>query len=254
MIPSRSFRTPIALLLALALASAVAQGNPLAPAASTGFEVTFDGSDPAGAMEGILTIGTEGPWTGTLTGSAYELRNDSDAGAVRYHYLLDALGVRVRAGRTAPRHPRRHPARRPGVRAQRPRPAGCPTRRVRARWDRARHLAARLFARGSAWEGELERGTRASSLYAAASATEAYRCSFGLAAGYVPQLEGAGLVVSGVDESGEARIVELRSHPFFLATLFAPQRTSRPHHPHPLSRALVSAATPSAAAAGTLGR
>ena len=81
------------LALSLLFGVAAAQGNPLAPVASTGFEVTFEGSDPAGVLDGILTIGTDGPWTGTLTGSAYELRNATDAGLVRYHYLLDAPGV-----------------------------------------------------------------------------------------------------------------------------------------------------------------
>lgn len=64
MISIRSFRALTALLLTLALAPVAAQGNLLAPVASAGFAVTFEGSDPAGMMEGILTIGTDGPWTG----------------------------------------------------------------------------------------------------------------------------------------------------------------------------------------------
>lgn len=78
---------------ALVVGSSAAQGNPLAPAPEERFVVTFDGADPAGVFDGILTIGADGPWTGSLTGSAYELRNQADVGAVRYHYLMEAPGV-----------------------------------------------------------------------------------------------------------------------------------------------------------------
>lgn len=81
------------LALALLVGTAAAQATPAAPVAAQGFVVTFEGSDPAGVLDGILTIGADGPWTGTLTGSAYELRNTADFGAVRYHYLMGAPGV-----------------------------------------------------------------------------------------------------------------------------------------------------------------
>jgi len=42
------------------------------------------------------------------------------------------------------------------------------------------------------------------------------------------------MVVSGVGGEGEIRIVELPSHPFFLATLFLPQTRSTAGRPHPL--------------------
>jgi CTP synthase (UTP-ammonia lyase) len=48
--------------------------------------------------------------------------------------------------------------------------------------------------------------------------------------------------VSGVDQDGEVRVVELPTHPFFVATLFVPQAASRAHAPHPLVSAFVSAA------------
>jgi CTP synthase (UTP-ammonia lyase) len=55
-------------------------------------------------------------------------------------------------------------------------------------------------------------------------------------------LHDGGLRVVGVDQDGEARIVELPDHPFFLATLFVPQLTSRPGHPHPLITAYLRVA------------
>lgn len=55
--------------------------------------------------------------------------------------------------------------------------------------------------------------------------------------------------MSGVDEAGEMRIVEL-PRPFFLATLFLPQARSSVAAPHPL---LVGFAAAVRAAAGKAG-
>jgi CTP synthase (UTP-ammonia lyase) len=89
---------------------------------------------------------------------------------------------------------------------------------------------------------EVQPGTRARDAYGEASATEHYYCSFGLNPGYVDDLVAAGLVVSGTDQDGEVRIVELADHPFFLGTLFVPQARSTIVHPHPLVTAFVTAA------------
>jgi CTP synthase (UTP-ammonia lyase) len=87
----------------------------------------------------------------------------------------------------------------------------------------------------------LQPGSRAASCYGADVVTEDYRCSFGLAAGWEPALERAGLAISGRDPIGEPRVVELRSHPFHLGTLFVPQLATQPTRPHPLFRAFVRA-------------
>jgi CTP synthase (UTP-ammonia lyase) len=42
------------------------------------------------------------------------------------------------------------------------------------------------------------------------------------------------LKIVGVDDNGHARIVELSTHRFFMATLFLPQSSSRAEKPHPL--------------------
>jgi CTP synthase (UTP-ammonia lyase) len=88
----------------------------------------------------------------------------------------------------------------------------------------------------------LRPGSRAAICYGAEAVREEYRCSYGLAAGFVPALERAGLVVSGEDERGEPRVVELAGHPFLLATLFVPQLASKPQRPHPLFVAFIAAA------------
>jgi CTP synthase (UTP-ammonia lyase) len=85
-------------------------------------------------------------------------------------------------------------------------------------------------------------GPRTAGLYGVESAAEDYFCSYGLSPEYRPQMEESGLRVSGVDEEGEARIVELDGHPFFVATLFCFQTRSRPGEPHPLVAGFVDAA------------
>lgn len=83
--------------------------------------------------------------------------------------------------------------------------------------------------------------TLASRLYGTAQVTEPYYCNYGLNPEYRSRLEDAGLVTSGTGADGEVRIVELASHPFFMATLFVPQARSAPGRPHPIIAGLVAA-------------
>jgi CTP synthase (UTP-ammonia lyase) len=69
-----------------------------------------------------------------------------------------------------------------------------------------------------------------------------YYCNFGLDPAYQDALDAAGFKVVGTDADGEARMLELESHPFFVATLFLPQASSTPGHPHPLIRAFLRTA------------
>lgn len=71
-------------------------------------------------------------------------------------------------------------------------------------------------------------------MYGAGRSLEAYYCNYGINTAYQRLLETGGLVVSGVGSQGEARIVELPSHPFFLATLFLPQARPAAEQAHPL--------------------
>ena len=85
-------------------------------------------------------------------------------------------------------------------------------------------------------------GSRAAKLYGTDEAVEDYFCNYGLSPEYRPRMEEAGLRVSGVDEEGDPRIVELYGHPFFVATLFCFQTRSRPEQPHPLVAGFAEAA------------
>ena len=85
-------------------------------------------------------------------------------------------------------------------------------------------------------------GSRAAACYAADRAVEDFFCNYGLNPAYRPAIEQAGLLVTGLDDEGEAVIVELNDHPFFIATLFCFQTRSSAGQPHPLTAALVAAA------------
>lgn len=91
-------------------------------------------------------------------------------------------------------------------------------------------------------EIELVPGTRLAAIYGVATATEKTNCNYGLAAGYQHLAAEGGLTVTSVDDTGEVRSVERNDHPFFMGTLFQPQRTSTAEHPHPLLLAFVDAA------------
>ena len=90
-------------------------------------------------------------------------------------------------------------------------------------------------------------GTRAAALYGVAKSVEDYYCSYGVNPAYRVRLEASGMIVSGLGDEGEIRIVELPGHDFFLATLFLPQTRSAPGAPHPLLAGFADAVRETAA-------
>lgn len=88
----------------------------------------------------------------------------------------------------------------------------------------------------------LDPGSRAAAVYGATRVHEQYYCNFGLNREYQQTLDDGGLRVVGVDDDGEARVLELPAHPFYLATLFVPQTRSTAERPHPLVSAFLRAA------------
>jgi CTP synthase (UTP-ammonia lyase) len=67
-------------------------------------------------------------------------------------------------------------------------------------------------------------------------------CNYGLVKDFAPRLEQAGLRIAGRDEDGEIRVMELSSHPFFVGTLFQPERSAFAERIHPLIKSYVQAA------------
>ncbi len=85
-------------------------------------------------------------------------------------------------------------------------------------------------------------GSIAYQAYQKATAMEKFRCNYGLNPAYQDKLLSGRLKISGLDDNGDVRIIELSGHPFFIATLFIPQLSSLPGAPHPLMTAFLKAA------------
>ncbi len=84
-------------------------------------------------------------------------------------------------------------------------------------------------------------GSRLAAAYGALSAEEGYHCSYGLSEGARRHLEGGPLRATAWDGDGDVRGVELDGHPFFVATLFQPERAALEGRLPPIVHALVSA-------------
>jgi CTP synthase (UTP-ammonia lyase) len=109
----------------------------------------------------------------------------------------------------------------------------------------AEHLAVTPLAcslDGQRHSVQLVPGSRAAVIYGAEQVVEPYYCSYGLNPALEPRLEAVGLRVSGRDENGSARVVELDGHPFFVATLYVFQARDDRTLPHPLTAAFLAAA------------
>jgi CTP synthase (UTP-ammonia lyase) len=71
-------------------------------------------------------------------------------------------------------------------------------------------------------------------IYGATEVFEEFRCSNELNRRFQPLFEKSELPVSGVGDDGEARVVELAGHPFFIGTLYLPQTAALDGESHPL--------------------
>ncbi len=86
-------------------------------------------------------------------------------------------------------------------------------------------------------------GTKAAAAYGRELALERHRHRFEFNNKYRKQLEAAGLIISGHSPDGRlVEIIELRDHPWFVASQFHPEFKSRPNAPHPLFRDFINAA------------
>jgi CTP synthase (UTP-ammonia lyase) len=95
----------------------------------------------------------------------------------------------------------------------------------------------------------IEPGTLTAAAMGAGLSTERYFCRYGVARSYEAALTDGGLVISGRDGGGEARVVELPGHPFLVGTLFQPELSSDETWIHPLIRAFGQAVRARAGAA-----
>jgi CTP synthase (UTP-ammonia lyase) len=85
-------------------------------------------------------------------------------------------------------------------------------------------------------------GSRIAAAYGSERATEGYRCRYGLNPAFRAQLIGGPLRATAFDAAGEVRAIELADHPFFVCTLFQPERAALRGDMPPLVLALLEAA------------
>lgn len=84
-------------------------------------------------------------------------------------------------------------------------------------------------------------GSRIAAIYGKSEATEEFNCNYGMSPDQHTLLASGDLRITGVDSENEVRVVELEGHPFFIATLFQPERSAFKGVVHPLLRAFLQA-------------
>ncbi|ANF87902.1 hypothetical protein A7J50_4552 [Pseudomonas antarctica] len=83
--------------------------------------------------------------------------------------------------------------------------------------------------------------TRIAEAYGTLDIHEGYRCRYGVNPDFASALLEGDLIPSGHDSAGDLRAVELLDHPFFVATLFQPERAALKGVTPPLALALLKA-------------
>ncbi|HVL32511.1 MAG TPA: CTP synthase [Actinomycetota bacterium] len=92
------------------------------------------------------------------------------------------------------------------------------------------------------WVCKLKEGSLARKAYGEEIILERHRHRYEVNNRYRKQLEASGMVVSGTTVDARlCEIVEIPSHPFFVASQFHPEFKSRPTRPHPLFRDFIGA-------------
>jgi len=85
-------------------------------------------------------------------------------------------------------------------------------------------------------------GTKAARAYGEPVVYERHRHRFEFNNAYRERMHEEGLIVSGLSPDGRlVEIIELRDHPWFVASQFHPELKSRPTRPHPLFRDFIKA-------------
>jgi len=85
-------------------------------------------------------------------------------------------------------------------------------------------------------------GTKAAKAYNKKEVSERHRHRYEVNNKYRQILEKKGLIIAGTSPNGQLiEIIELKNHPFFLATQFHPELKSRPLEPHPLFMEFIKA-------------
>jgi len=93
------------------------------------------------------------------------------------------------------------------------------------------------------YECALTRGTLAHKAYGVDSVRERHRHRYEVNNAYVGQLQRSGMIVSGINPRRNlVEVIELKNHPWFVATQAHPEFQSKPNQAHPLFAAFIGAA------------
>jgi CTP synthase (UTP-ammonia lyase) len=84
-------------------------------------------------------------------------------------------------------------------------------------------------------------GNQFEKLYGADSGLEDYHCNYGLNPQFEHLFHGEPLEIVARSEDGQVRAVALRGHPFFVGTLFQPERKALVNTLHPVVKAFFAA-------------
>jgi len=89
----------------------------------------------------------------------------------------------------------------------------------------------------------LKPGSRLARIYGCSDITETYHCNFGFNPRYEPLFAADGVEFTARDADGGVRALELPAHPFFIGTLFQPERSALTGPRHPLIAAFLQQIT-----------
>jgi CTP synthase (UTP-ammonia lyase) len=88
----------------------------------------------------------------------------------------------------------------------------------------------------------LKPGSRIAKIYGTTDIEEGYHCNYGLGSGVRDAIAAAPLHVTAVDNDDDVRALELSNHPYFIVTLFQPERAALQDTCPPLVKAFVQVA------------
>jgi CTP synthase (UTP-ammonia lyase) len=95
---------------------------------------------------------------------------------------------------------------------------------------------------GKTMKIQIKEETQAFRWYGKKETEENYYCNFGINPEFEEKLTHPELIISGVDNDGEIRIIEIKENCFFIATLFVPQSKATKENPHPIIKGFVDMA------------
>ena len=89
----------------------------------------------------------------------------------------------------------------------------------------------------------LKNGSKVHKIYGDKNINERHRHRYEVNTAYIPQLERAGMLFSGLSPDGcLPEIIELPNHTWFIGVQFHPELKSKPFDPHPLFSSFIFSA------------